>query len=200
MEENQSPLVLQISRIISNFFNPLTSLFIYFMYFSYLTYTWREMSVIFLPILLITILPITVWIYYNVKKKRYTNMDVSDRNQRKSLYFFIEGALFVYLLFHYLTESKVDLVMLFLLLLLMIMQLSNYLIKSSMHTAFNVFVSALFFVINPWIGILWAIIAVLVGISRIVLKRHTLKEVLTGALIAGFVSFIYLYTNIQLQN
>jgi membrane-associated phospholipid phosphatase len=127
-------------------------------------------------------------------------MDVSDRNQRKSLYFFVEGSLLLYLLYDFYSNNNIDLVMLFLLILLVIMQLSNYFIKSSMHTAFNIFVSALFFTLNPWVGIIWAGIAVSVGFTRIILKRHTVKEVFIGGLIAGFVSFVYLYASIHFQN
>jgi membrane-associated phospholipid phosphatase len=43
-------------------------------------------------------------------------------------------------------------------------------------------------------------IASLVGITRIILKRHTVKEVFMGAGIAFMVSFIYLYCNIQFQH
>ncbi|HQD45325.1 MAG TPA: phosphatase PAP2 family protein, partial [Kaistella sp.] len=75
-----------------------------------------------------------------------------------------------------------------------------YFIKSSMHTAFNVFVAALFFAKSPVLGIFWLGIAVLVGITRIILKRHTVKEVFMGAIIAGVVSFIYLYANIVMSN
>ena len=80
------------------------------------------------------------------------------------------------------------------------MQVSNYFIKSSMHTAFNIFVAALFFSINPYIGLIWLGIAILVGFTRIILKRHTIGEVVAGAIIASFISFIYLYANIQYQN
>ncbi len=192
-----SPLMLRISKLISNFFNPLTSLFIYFIYYSSLKYTVRESADIFLPIFLIIVIPITVWIYWNVKKGKYTNVDVSDRNQRKGLYFFIEAALLLYILYHYFINHAIDFVMFYLLILLIVMQVSNYFIKSSMHTAFNIFVSALFFSVNIYIGIIWFGIAILVGFTRIILKRHTVKEVLSGALIATFISFIYLYTIIQ---
>lgn len=69
-----------------------------------------------------------------------------------------------------------------------------------MHTAFNVFVAALFFAINWKMGLLWLGIASLVGVTRIILKRHTVKEVFMGAGIAIVVSFIYLYCNIQFQH
>lgn len=200
MFKTDTPLLNGISKFISNFFNPLVSLFLYFLYSSLQNYTAKEAAMRFLPILLLTMLPISLWIFWNVKKGNYTNMDVSNRNQRKSLYFFIAGAIGAYLLYDYVKNGTVDILMIFLMILLLVMQISNYFVKSSMHTAFNIFVSALFFSINPVMGIIWFGIAVLVGITRIILKRHTLKEVISGAVIAGIVSFIYLYTNIQMQH
>ncbi|TXF79552.1 phosphatase PAP2 family protein [Chryseobacterium sp.] len=200
MFKTTAPVVTGISKFISNFFNPLTSLLIYFLYFSTENYSLSEASGRFLPILLLTVSPISFWIFWNVKKGHYSNMDVSNRNQRKSLYFFIAGAMIAYLLFDYFKNETLDIVMFFLLILLLILQLSNYFIKSSMHTAFNVFVAALFFSENTMFGIIWLGIAVLVGITRIILKRHTPREVLTGFAIAGLVSFAYLYAYIQVQH
>jgi membrane-associated phospholipid phosphatase len=90
--------------------------------------------------------------------------------------------------------------MLFILILLFALQISNYFIKSSMHTAFNVFVAALFFALHIKVGFIWLGIAVLVGVTRVILKRHTPQEVLMGAAIAFVVSFIYLYCNIQFNS
>lgn len=199
MVKTPNSLLIRISKIISNFFNPLTSLFIFFMYRSSLQFTIAESALLFLPIFLITILPISAWIIWNVKKGKYTNLDVSDRVQRKTLYVFIAVSLIAYVLYDYYFNKNIDLIMVFILVLLMFMQISNYFIKSSMHTAFNVFVAALFLSIHPVFGMVWFIIAVLVGISRIILKRHSPKEVLSGTAIAVLVSFIYLYANIQIQ-
>ena len=199
MLENPSPVVLKISKFISDFFNPMNSLVIYFIIFSIRNFTLLEAAQNFLPIFLITIVPISSWIIYNVRKKKYTNLDVSDRKQRKSLYFFIEGVMIVYLFFVYLKYERIDMDLLFLLILLIVMQISNYFIKSSMHTAINIFIAALFFALNPFYGLVWLIISIVVGYSRIVLKRHTLAEVLSGGFIALLISFIYLYTHIQTQ-
>jgi membrane-associated phospholipid phosphatase len=172
------------------------ALFIYFVYSSSLQYNLSEIAKLFLPLLLIVIIPISAWIYWNVRKGNYSNMDVSNRKQRKSLYFFI-AALFLFLFYDYFFNENIDLIVTFLLLLLLLMQLSNYFVKSSMYTAFNVFVATLFFGLNSTLGIIWFLIAVLVGVTRIILKRHTVIEVISGALIALLDSFIYLYTNIQ---
>lgn len=200
MEEKQPSLLHKTSRIISDFFNPLLSLFIFFVYMSFLKYSLKEAITSFLPILIIVIAPVIIWLVWNVKTGRYTNMDVSNRVQRKTLYIFIAAAVISYIGFNYLKNGQIDFVMLFILILLFALQISNYFIKSSMHTAFNIFVAALFFALNTTMGIIWLGIAILVGITRIILKRHTPKEVFMGAGIAFIVSFLYLYCNIQFQH
>ena len=200
MYKTSSKPVIGISKFISNFFNPLTSLIIFFIYFSSKNFSAATALQTFLPILVLIVSPIVIWIIWNVKNGNYSNLDVSNRNQRKSLYFFISGCIGVYLIYYYITTGTADVLMIFLMFLLLVLQFSNYFIKSSMHTAFNVFVAALFFSENPLLGIIWAVIAALVGITRVILGRHTAKEVITGAALAALVSFIYLYTNIQFQH
>jgi len=200
MEEKQSSLLHKISKVISDFFNPLVSLIIFFTYMSIREYSLKDSMLYFLPVLLMIIIPVVVWLVWNVKTGRYTNMDVSNRVQRKTLYIFIAVCVIIYLLFNYIKNGYIDLVMLFILVLLFTLQISNLFIKSSMHTAFNIFVAALFFSLDWKMGLAWLGIAVLVGITRIILKRHTVKEVFMGAGIAFLVSFIYLYCNIQFQH
>ncbi|MDH5033623.1 MULTISPECIES: phosphatase PAP2 family protein [Chryseobacterium] len=200
MEEKQSSLLHKISKVISDFFNPLVSLIIFFIYMSIREYSLKNSMLYFLPVLLMIIIPVVIWLVWNVKTGRYTNMDVSNRVQRKTLYIFIAVCVIAYLLFNYIRNGYIDFVMLFILVLLFALQISNLFIKSSMHTAFNVFVAALFFSLNWKMGFAWLGIAILVGITRIILKRHTVKEVFMGAGIAFLVSFIYLYCNIQFQH
>ncbi|GAA5088554.1 hypothetical protein GCM10023210_12320 [Chryseobacterium ginsengisoli] len=200
MEEKQPLFIHKISKIISDFFNPLLSLFIFFVYMSVLKYTLKDSLSYFLPILLLIIAPVIIWLVWNVKTGRYTNMDVSNRVQRKTLYIFIAACVIAYIAYNYFKNGYIDFVMLFILILLFALQISNFFIKSSMHTAFNIFVAALFFALNPMMGFVWLGIAILVGITRIILKRHTPKEVFMGAAIAFMVSFLYLYCNIQFQH
>ena len=200
MEENTFPLLIKVSKIISNFFNPLFSLILYFVFYSSIHFKLKESTANFFPILLIIVIPITSWIFYQVKSGNYTNADVSNRNERKSLYFFIAASLSLYITYNYFVNEAVDLVVCFILMLLLLLQISNYYIKSSMHVAFNIFVAALYFPLSFKLGIIWFGIAVCVGITRIILKRHTIQEVFFGAIIAIIVSFLYLYTTIQIKN
>ncbi|WP_347219740.1 phosphatase PAP2 family protein [Chryseobacterium sp.] len=200
MEEKKSTFLHKISKVISDFFNPLVSLIIFFVYMSIREYTFKESLLYFLPLLLMIIAPVIIWLVWNVKTGRYTNMDVSNRVQRKTLYVFIAACVVIYLIFNYIKNGYIDLVMLFILILLFALQVSNFFIKSSMHTAFNIFVAALFFTLDWKMGLIWLGIASLVGLTRVILKRHTVKEVFMGAGIAFMVSFIYLYCNIQFQH
>ncbi|RCU42257.1 ABC transporter permease [Chryseobacterium lacus] len=186
---------IRLSKFISNFFNPINSLFLYFVYFSIVNYDLEQAVTEFLPILLILIIPVISWIVWNVRKGNYSNMDVSNRIQRKSLYTVIIVLILCYLVFNFLIDKQIDYTMLFLFLLIMMMHFSNFLIKTSMHTALNVFAAALFFTENRILGWMWLGIAIIVGITRVILKRHTPPEVFVGFLLALIMSFAYLYTH-----
>lgn len=199
MPKEPSSLILSFSKILSNVFNPIFSLLIFFGFYAYQKMNFDEAFKNFLLLLFIVVIPIFGWIYFNVKSGRYTNMDVSNRKQRNSLYVFNFLTIAFYIATLYFTKQKFDfiLIIIFLFILLAIMQISNFFIKSSMHTSANVFVSALFFTLNPILGFIWLMLTLMVGISRIILKRHTPKEVMMGGFIAFVVSIMYLYFTIQ---
>lgn len=199
MSKKNFSAVVILSKVISNLLNPLFSLLIFFVCFAYVKMTWEESLVNILLMIGLVVIPIFSWIGWNVKKGNYTNMDVSDRKQRNSLYLFNFIVIAIYTGVLYFTKQRTDLlfIIVFLFILMLIMHISNFLIKSSMHTAFNVFVTALFFSLNPILGIIWFVLTSFVAISRIILKRHTPKEVIMGAFIGTVVSLAYLYFNIQ---
>ena len=198
MEATENSPFIKFCKLISNFFNPLISLVIYYIYSSFSGGS-ATSNIQFLPILFIIILPILFWLIYNVKVGKYSNMDVSNREQRKSLYLFIAGVMLLYLAYDYFIVEHLNLEIVFIFLLLIAMQISNYFIKSSMHTAFNVLVAAFLFVLNPLMGAVWMGISILVGYTRILLKRHSLKEVLMGAFLALVISLVYIFMYISMN-
>ncbi len=197
--EKQSPFLIKFSNIISNVLNPLFSLLIFFAVYSYYNSNGDFNIINFLLPIVIVFIPIFGWIFWNVKKGNYTNMDVSNRKQRNSLYLFNFFIISIYIVALFYTKQNFHyiLIILFLLVLLMVMFISNFFIKSSMHTSFNIFVSALFFTLHPIYGFVWLFLTILVAISRVILKRHTVKEVIMGFIIATFISFVYLYFDIN---
>jgi membrane-associated phospholipid phosphatase len=190
----------KISKIISVVFNPIFSLLIFYTYSQYQNPENFSFTKSLLPILLGIILPIFLWIYFGVKKKKYTDSDVSNQKQRNSLYYFIISILTIYQIWEFWIMDRFDIAISCLLLLFIVMMISNFFVKSSMHTAFNLFVAALFFSKNITIGVLWLFITILVAITRIILKRHSTKEIIWGSCIALTISFLYLYLSIFLAN
>lgn len=199
MQKEHSPFIISFSKTLSAVFNPIFSLLIFFGVYALEKMNFQEAFKNLWLMLFIVVIPIFIWIFWNVKTGRYTNMDVSDRKQRNSLYIFNFIVIAIYISVLFFTKQKFEftLIIIFLFILLVIMQISNFYIKSSMHTSANVFVSALFFTLNPLFGFIWLMITLLVGVSRIILKRHSPKEVMMGGLIAFLVSIVYLYININ---
>ena len=189
----QQSFFYKAAKAVSNFFNPLTSFFLYAVFDLSLHHPPEGLVRHLLPIILILIVPISFWIIWNVRRGRYSNMDVSNRKQRNSLYLVITGLLILYNLYVYLATGLADNRFVILTLLVITMQLSNFWIKSSMHTALNIFVAALFYQELHFLGWAWLAVALLVGYTRIVIGRHTLAEVLAGGCIGTLFSLCYLY-------
>lgn len=98
----------------------------------------------------------------------------------------------VYLLQAYILGPAPDPQLLAIMSLFVLMQISNYWIKSSMHTAFNMLVSIILWHFYPMAGLVWFLVTVLVGASRIYLKKHTYAEVISGLSIALVAGIFYL--------
>jgi len=145
-------------------------------------------------------LPLILRLYLKSRNGSYTNFDVSDRKQRKSVFTFIVPILSVVTLFMYFTGQSTNLCLslLFGLMLVIISQVVNLYIKSSMHVAFHLYLSFLILAMNTRIGIIALLITFPIAWSRIVLGRHTLKESLVGGGIGGMVGLFMFYTEVYL--
>jgi len=69
----------------------------------------------------------------------------------------------------------------------------NLYVKSSLHVSMNIYLSFLIMPINATIGIIVLLLTGLIAWSRIVLGRHTFKEVWVGTilgLIIGLIMFV----------
>jgi membrane-associated phospholipid phosphatase len=130
-------------------------------------------------------IPISIKMYRGAKSGEYTNFDVSEQRQRQSWYIWATGLFFMLYVVLWVTGQSHGLkaVVQLTLLLMITAQLVNFFIKSSLHMSLNVFMMFLIFPISVVAGVLFCCFIFLVGWSRITLGRHTVKEVLTGALI-----------------
>ena len=139
--------------------------------------------------------PLILRMYIKSKNGTYTNFDVSDRIQRKSLFIFIIPllAIVTFILFKTQQNSNLCISVLFATILVLISQIVNLFIKSSLHVSLNVYLSFLVITLNFKTGIILLLFTGLLGWSRIVLCRHTIKEVLCGGGIGLTMSLIMFY-------
>jgi hypothetical protein len=100
------------------------------------------------------IVPVVIWLVWNVNRKIYQYGCFQPGSEKPYIYLLQPVLLFI-LFFNYIRNGYIDLVLLFILILLFALQISNFFIKSSMHTAFNIFVAALFFTLDWKIGLVW---------------------------------------------
>lgn len=141
-------------------------------------------------------IPVILWMYIKSKNGTYTNFDVSDKNERKSLFLFVIPLLIIVTVALFATNQSRNLCIsvLFALILTVISQCVNFFVKSSLHVSLNIYLAALIFTVNFEMGIAVLLFTVLLSWSRLKLGRHTIKEVLFGASIGTLISLIMLLT------
>lgn len=139
--------------------------------------------------------PLAIKMHLSVKKGTYTNFDVSNKTQRQSWYIFAILLLLAVTVVLFVTNQPRNLCLsvLFALLLLTISKIMNYFIKSSLHVSFTIFLAFLIIPINLVIGLCFLAFTVLIAWSRLTLKRHSLKEIIAGAIIGLTIGISSLY-------
>lgn len=140
-------------------------------------------------------LPLCLQMYFKSKNGTYTNFDVSDRIQRKTLFTFIIPILIVVTIISFITSpaSNFSISVLFGTILVIISQITNLFIKSSLHVSLNIYLAALAMTADLRIGIAILLLTGLIAWSRIALGRHTRKEVVFGCLIGVIISTTMLF-------
>lgn len=144
-----------------------------------------------LLIIVVIVLPVTVKNYIKTKRKEYTNFDISDQQQRQSFYPFVIALTALVTTILYFTPGTDSFFTgtLILLVLLMASALINRVIKCSLHTSASVYLTVVLWQFTVTGSIAMFIFTIIIATSRLILKRHTSIEILTGAatgLIAGF--------------
>ncbi len=133
-------------------------------------------------------LPIICHNIWKTRKGQYSNFDVSNQQQRKGFFLFAIGLLAIVSLYFWWTNKATALVysMWTFLSMVVLFALVNGKGKISMHAGVNFYIAALLFHYSWALGFGILALAVLVAVSRLILGRHTLPEIIFGAL-AGLV-------------
>lgn len=185
-----SPFVCRVAKVVSVIGHPLLILPLVFSYLAFQHLPVRQATAISAVLISLVVLPITWRIYSKVKQGQYTNFDLSDQTQRSGLYpmLLLLSGLFVLLLFFTNQFQPFNRGAVCFFLLLASSYIINFFLKVSLHTSISFFLACVLYSLNAPFGILMAVFSVLVAASRLVLKRHSLPEILTGlviGLIAG---------------
>ncbi len=142
------------------------------------------------------IIPTTLWIVVKYKRGSYTNLDVSDKKQRTSLYLFVLPLLITVILFlHYSNKSlPIRNGFLFAFILFFVSFLINFRVKISLHVSLNTFLATSLFITYPQVSIIFLIFCIAIAWSRIVLKRHSYLEACLGFFLGLSTGLAFLFS------
>lgn len=181
-------VVNKLAKAISVLGHPLLTLAIFTLLIAFHLYDSVKAFLISLLIIGFVVIPVTLRNYIKVRNKEYTNFDVSDRRQRESFYpFTIILLLLITIIEYFIPDTKEFFVGTCCALLMIITTaVVNFKIKSSLHTSVSIYLSVIYFNFNSNVALLLCCLTFLIAVSRLVLKRHTVIEIITGACIGLF--------------
>jgi membrane-associated phospholipid phosphatase len=185
----------KLAKIISIIGHPFLTISLFVFVVLFLNSNAKSASFLTFLIIGCIVTPLVVSMSLKTKKGIYTNFDVSDRKERYSLFSFALPLLFIVTTIVFLTKQprNICLSLLFASIIVIVSWVVNFFIKSSLHVSLTLFLGFLAIPINTVLGIFFLALSFPVGWSRIILKRHTIKEVITGAAIGLIIGYIMLY-------
>jgi hypothetical protein len=142
----------------------------------------------------IVVLPLLIFMVYNVKKGNFENYDVSNRLDRNKLYQYLICVFFGLGIFIFLKDypSKAKILIIILNIHLLFSYLINQKIKISMHASFNVLFAFIFYPLNSIIAICLFVFSFFNMWSRLQLSRHKTIEVVLGFCFGTIMGSLYL--------
>lgn len=189
------PFKHKIANVISTVGHPLITIPLYVVIVLFAFEEVKRAAFISLLIVGGIFVPLSLRMYLKSRNGSYTNFDVSDRKQRKSLFVFILPLMVVVTFILYKTGQPdgIFLGVLFATILTIVSQVVNFFIKSSLHVSLSIFLSCLMMPLFFKLAIIMLLFTVLIGWSRVVLGRHTKQEVYFGACVGTIVSMVMLF-------
>jgi membrane-associated phospholipid phosphatase len=176
----------KIARLISRIFSPLAEgPFSIWLASQFIFTQIGGLKVFLLTLFFVYLLPFSLFLFF-LKQKKISDWDIKQREQRYNLFSFTFLSIVACLLiFYFLGEKTLVFFYLRLLLPVLIFFITTFFYKISGHMLTNsIFILLLYLYTNKSIiiclGILWII---MVGWARVKLKRHTLAQVVAGALL-----------------
>lgn len=189
MNKENTSLLYKTARLASVLGHPLLTLPVFTTLLAFNLFDPYKAFWISLLILGVIVLPITIRNYIKTKRNEYTNFDISDQKQRQSFYPFVIILMVVVTTALYFTPGADSFFTgtCILLLLLVASALINRVIKCSLHTSISIYLALALWQFSVAGSIAMFIFTIVIATSRLILKRHTFVEIITGAAI-GFIA------------
>ncbi|SHL12018.1 phosphatase PAP2 family protein [Hymenobacter psychrotolerans] len=137
---------------------------------------------------LLVVAAIGLWNLRQTRRGAYTNFDVSERKQRNSFYpvlLVVLGLATLVLFWQPHADGGFRYGLAAAWGLLLMCYLLNFWLKVSLHAAISFFLACVLLHLEPTWGITALVLAALIAASRLVLRRHTLAELLVGSAVGG---------------
>lgn len=190
--------ILKTARTISLIFHPFAVAPLALIFALYLSgigllaaLWWAGVCVLFLTI------PLVTYLFHKVTSKQFSDADVSVREQRQGIYFF--GAICMIVCFGVLLWLRAPDIMIELFgaglaMVVLFALVTRFVTKVSVHTGIMTGATVVVaFYSWPWALVL-AAATLVVAWSRLMLKRHSMVEIISGASISGTVFFLAMLT------
>lgn len=191
MNKGNTSVLYKTARLASILGHPLLTLPVFTTLLAFNLFDPYKALWVSLLILGVIVVPVTIRNYSKTRRNEYTNFDVSDQKQRQSFYPFVIILMVVVTILLYFTPGAGSFFIgtCILLFLLILSALVNRIIKCSLHTSISIYLALALWPFTVTGSIAMFIFTIIIATSRLILKRHTFVEILTGAAI-GFVAGI----------
>jgi hypothetical protein len=191
MNKENTSVLYKTARLASVLGHPLLTMPVFTTLLAFNLFERDKAMWISLLIIVVIVLPVTIRNYIKTKRKEYTNFDISNQQQRQSFYPFVIvlTALVTVILYFIPGTNSFFTGTCILLILLIASAVINRMIKCSLHTCASVYLSIVLWPFTVTGSIAMFVFTIIIASSRLVLKRHTIIEVLTGAA-TGFIAGI----------
>jgi membrane-associated phospholipid phosphatase len=189
----QRNIEYRISQIISNLGHPIVLGIVAAIYVNFREFEFQKALNLTLLLLFCCVVPLLGYLTYKIKKGEFKDFDVSDKDKRQKLYVFLLLllALFSGYIFWSQDSKLIKSGVVPVYLLILFSYLINFRFKISLHTSFSFMLAVMMIEVDNSAAFTLLLFALLIGYSRLYLKRHKMPEVALGALLGVLLGLMF---------
>ena len=192
MSVKQAKYIQSIARFFSIIGHPLLTISLLVYFLSHYKLPSKEADKISLIIICGVAIPIVLHNIWKWRKGRYSNFDVSDRQQRQRFFpvvLVLLACVGIYMWYWKISAELSASIAVFWCMVVTFM-IVNLKMKASLHAGINFYIVSILMFYTPRWGIIILLLAILVAVSRRLLQRHTWIEIIVGTCLGVLFGYI----------